>query len=260
MADVVLVGATKGGVGKTTTAVTLAAAAGWNNTPATLVDLDPQCSTTSWAIGRDAMYRLAVDDTVAGWARGGRVLHGPTTTPPPPGLPRTTHPFAGAPGVSVVASTRALRTTELVDLALDDVPGVVVVDCPPDMDMPVVRSLAPLVRCVVVPIAPEPACMPAVAEVIGWCFDNDRPDLADTMLVVLNMVGRTAVHQVCEHVIRQTHGDRVWGPTIARTTAVPEAELRREVVKRTSAPGKLFNALWLEVAARIHATTRRAAA
>lgn len=259
MADVVLSAATKGGVGKTTMAVTLAAAASWNNTPATLVDLDPQCSATCWAIGRDAMYRLAVEDTVAGWARGGRVLQGATATVPPCQLKRATHPFASVPGVCVVGATRAVRTTELVDLALDDLPGVVVVDCPPDMGSPLIRSLAPLVRCVVVPIAPEPACMPAVAEVIGWCFDNDRADLADAMLVVLNMVGRTAVHQVCEHVIRQTHGARVWGPTIARTTAVPEAELRREVVKKTSAPGKLFNALWAEVAARIQSTRRAAA-
>ncbi len=262
MADVVLVASVKGGQGKTTTAVTLAAASSsgvlQRATPTLVLDLDPQASATTWALGRERMYRLMPEDTVAAWARGGRVLHGATPVPLPP-TTCPTHPFRAVPGVHIVAACRTWRTTDLADLALATHDGLVVVDCPPDMDTPLVRSLAPYVRAVVVPVTPEPACIPSVGEVVGWCHDNERPELADTMLVVPTLVSRCAVHTVCESVIRQTYGDRVWAHTFARTVAVPEAELRGEVVKATSAPGKLYAALWRDVVERMEATRRWAA-
>lgn len=262
MADVVLVASVKGGVGKTTTAVTLAAASVSDvlhrATPTLVLDLDPQASATTWALGRDAMYRLMPEHTVAAWARGGRLYHNAHPVPLP-GVTCPTHPFRAVSGVHIVAACRTWRTTDLADLALDTHDGLVVVDCPPDMDTPLVRSLAPYVRAVVVPVTPEPACIPSVGEVVGWCVDNDRPELADTMLVVPTFVGRCAIHQVCESVIRQTYGERVWPQTFARTVAVPEAELRGEVVKAASAPGKLFAALWRDVVGRMEATRRWAA-
>lgn len=262
MADVVLVASVKGGQAKTTTAVSLAAASVSASfraeTPTLVLDLDVQASATTWALGRDRMYRLMPEDTVAAWARGGKLYHNAHPVPLP-GVTCPTHPFRAVPGVHIVAACRTWRTTELTDLALDTHDGLVVVDCPPDMDTPLVRSLAPYVRAVVVPVTPEPACVPSVGEVVGWCHDNDRPELAETMLVVFTLVGRCAIHTVCESMVRQTYGDRVWPQTFPRTVAVPEAELRGEVVKPTSAPGKLFAALWRDVADRMEATRRWAA-
>jgi chromosome partitioning protein len=59
---IVVVAGLKGGVGKTTTSVYLAALAGAGRRPVTLVDADPQASAAEWAEGSDdeRLQRVAV--------------------------------------------------------------------------------------------------------------------------------------------------------------------------------------------------------
>jgi len=257
MAMVVAVGAPKGGVGKTTVSVSLGAASVWNKVPALIVDLDGQASATTWAVGREAMQAVPLEETLYGWAAAGWVLHGTSRIPAGGELRCATLPFEGVPGLLVAASNRQFRVSDLEQLALDRFDGLVVLDCPPDLDIAALRSVAPLIDAVVVPIEPEAASLPAVPEMLGWAFDVGRADLAESTLVVLNKTQRTAVHQLCESVLRQQHGKKVWRRTIPKATAVPEAELRREVVGRTSPVGKLVAELLRDVVSR--ARMRRAA-
>lgn len=247
MAFVVAVCSAKGGVGKTTLAVSLAAAASWEKVPALVVDLDAQCSATSWAIGRERMQQLAIEETVATWATAGEVVHGVARKPVAAVLRCATLPFDHVPGVLVAASSREFRMAELTALELSRFEGVVVLDCPPDVDVPVLRGVAPVVNVVVTPIESEPAALAAVPEVAGWLWDVGRSDLVADQVVVLNRVQRTAVHQACEKVVREVHGAKVWRRVIPKATAVPEAEMRREVVGRATPTGKLFAELWRHV-------------
>jgi len=131
MRHVIAIANQKGGTGKTTTAVHLAAALGERGVPTLLVDLDPQANASTWLDATDDDGAALLD-----------ALTGDGTT-----LAELARP-SSAPGVDVVAASPALAHAER---ELAAVPGgdqalcrlleaapagrwpVVLVDCPPQL-------------------------------------------------------------------------------------------------------------------------------
>jgi chromosome partitioning protein len=149
----------KGGSGKTTTTVSLAAALAERGLRILVVDLDPQGSATTWLGARESPIGL-VEFSVGG-IRVSELVR--STTAPGvdiiPASPSLVPPGEESENRTGLAIVRAFRR-------LPDYWDLVLVDTPPTLGY---LSLAPLVACehVVIPVEAHALAMPGVASVMA---------------------------------------------------------------------------------------------
>ncbi len=215
----------KGGVGKTTVTLGLAAAAQRAGDPCLVVDLDPQGSA-GWAMGVEADdEHLSVGDVM----RTGdpKVARAATVT------------SGWGEGIDVLPSSRnlidregdgygadaALRLRSAVEPMLDDY-DVVLVDCAPSLG-PTTRSgltLADRVLLVVELSALSVRGAEAVLETVEdvWAELNPRLDVGGVIVNRAPAVSTEASRQ--EHELNRLMGKRaVWRPFIPQRTVLNEA-------------------------------------
>ena len=215
----------KGGVGKTTVTLGLAAAAQRAGDPCLVVDLDPQGSA-GWAMGVEADdEHLSVGDVM----RTGdpKVARAATVT------------SGWGEGIDVLPSSRnlidregdgygadaALRLRSAVEPMLDDY-DVVLVDCAPSLG-PTTRSgltLADRVLLVVELSALSVRGAEAVLETVEdvWAELNPRLDVGGVIVNRAPAVSSEAARQ--EHELNRLMGKRaVWRPFIPQRTVLNEA-------------------------------------
>jgi len=219
----------KGGVGKTTVALGLAAAASHRGARVLVVDLDPQANATSglgvWDPATTVDSALASDQPGAA-AR----LAVPSAWPVADGA------AAGAEPPAVVASTPALAARE-PQLANDPIGAqdrlqlaleghgydLVLIDCPPSLGLLTVNGLFAADRALVV-TEPGAWASDGVAQIqrtitrIAARRDG-RPALAG---IAVNRLGRTRDAKYWHQQLVQDYGDAVLGPVHLRA-AVAEA-------------------------------------
>jgi chromosome partitioning protein len=219
----------KGGVGKTTVALGLAAAASHRGASVLVVDLDPQANATSglgvWEPATTVDAALAADDpgsarrlaVRSAWAMD----HGAVPGAQPP---------------SVVASTPALAAREpqlandpigaqdRLQLALEDHGfDLVVIDCPPSLGLLTVNGLFAADRALVV-TEPGAWASDGVAQIqrtitrIAARRDG-RPAIAG---IAVNRLGRTRDAKYWHAQLIEDYGDQVMAPVHLRA-AVAEA-------------------------------------
>jgi chromosome partitioning protein len=210
----------KGGCGKTTTAVNVAAALGESGRRVLLLDLDPQGSASSW-VGpgpndeRDLFEAFVGTRMLADLAAPSR-----------------------AAGVDVIPASSWLVSAERtlqVDLALGAIRAVerlpqdwdfVLVDCPPALGY---LASAALCGCreVVLPVQPHGLDASAIEPVIEEMARIRRqlnPALVLTGIVVGRVSRTNHAHDVAAW-LRATHGSDVFEPTIRDSIRVPEAAM-----------------------------------
>lgn len=210
----------KGGCGKTTTAVGLAAALGESGRRVLVVDLDPQGSASSW-LGFGPTERRELFEAFLG-TRQLADLAGPTR----------------ATGVEIVPASSWLVTAERslqVDLALGAIRAMerlpaewdyVLVDCPPTLGY---LASAALCGCreAVVPVHPhglDASGIGPVLEEMGRIQRQLNPALVLTGIVV-GRVSRTNHARDVIAGLRARHGEAVFAPTIRDSIRVPEAAM-----------------------------------
>jgi chromosome partitioning protein len=263
---VLVVANQKGGVGKTTTAVNIAAALGLYGSRVLLVDLDPQ-GNASTALGVDhhegtpSMYDVLVRGTSVSQVRQSA-----------DGLPNVwcapaTIDLSGAE-VELVAMVaregrlrRALRE-HLDELAAAGDPGYdyVFVDCPPSLGLLTINALAAGAE-VFLPIQCEYYALEGVTQllrVIDLVRNQLNPDLTVSAVLLTMYDARTRLAAQVAAEVRGHFGDVTLKTSIPRSVRISEApsysqtvltydpgstgalsylEAARELAERSSTPG-----------------------
>ena len=243
----------KGGVGKTTTAVNLAAAMAFHGLEVLVIDLDPQ-GNASTALGIDhhadipSVYDVLIDgaamaDVVMTVAGVERLRCVPATID-----------LAGAEIelVSVVAREarlqKALRA-HLDGLADGTTYDYVLIDCPPSLGLLTVNALVGGDE-VLIPIQCEYYALEGLSQLlknIDMVRAHLNPALAVTTILLTMYDGRTRLAAQVADEVRQHFGDTVLKTTIPRSVRVSEAPSYGQTVM-TYDPGSSGALSYLEAA------------
>jgi chromosome partitioning protein len=221
-ATVLAIANQKGGVGKTTTSVSLAASMAEQGLRMLLIDFDPQGNASSGlglrATPEDAsIYDVLVDDRPI---RDAIV----STSQPRLDLVRATIDLAGAEVELVSAFSREHKLRRALDVVRTDYDAVII-DCPPSLGLLTVNAMT-AADGVIVPIQCEYFALEGLgalrknAELIR---EQLNPQLEMTGFVLTMMDSRTNLSQQVVEEVRSHFGDRVFDTRIPRSIRLAEA-------------------------------------
>jgi chromosome partitioning protein len=221
-AQILAVANQKGGVGKTTTAISLAAALALLGRRVLLVDLDPQGNTTG-GLGVD---KLALGRTVYDWLLGGAAFGE---------VARMTE----LSYLTLIPSNRDLVGTEvelvlserreyLLKAQLEPLRGdfdYVFVDCPPSLGLLTVNALT-AADGVLVPIQCEYFALEGVSQLLATverAKESLNPKLEITGIVATMWDERTNLSRQVLEEIRRFFGGKVFSTVVPRNVRLGEA-------------------------------------
>ena len=221
MATVYAIANQKGGVGKTTTAVNLAACVAEAGYETLLVDIDPQCNATiALGLGKDApqtLYDVLVNEvslaTVVVPTAIDRLALGPSG----PDLAGATVELPRLPGSEV-------RLRDALS-AIREHYAFTLLDCPPSLGPLTVNALVAADR-VIVPVQAEYFALEGLAgllDTLGLIQRELNPRLTVAGMLLTMYDGRTRLAQDVEREIRQHFPELVFDTVIPRNVRVGEA-------------------------------------
>jgi chromosome partitioning protein len=212
----------KGGVGKTTTAINLAACLALEGLRILLVDCDPQANTTSGLGFQRDDNRHSIYDVLVGDSQAVQVIL-PTEIELLWLLPGSKN-LIGANIELANADDRALRLRQAL-LPIQDRFDLVILDCPPALDLLTLNALA-AANTLIVPMQAEYFALEGISELIST-LERVRaafnPDVTIEGVLLTMYDDRTNLAQQVTQTLREYFRERLYVTVIPRNVRLAEA-------------------------------------
>ena len=245
----------KGGVGKTTITLGLAATAAMRGARVMVVDLDPQANATS-GLGVSGVVR-SVDDALASPQPGSiaqSIVYSAWERPPLRSIPRV------APSSPLMAQREMQLATDPVGAqdrlasALEGTEAdLTLIDCPPSLGLLTINALFAATHTMIV-TEPGAWASGGVDQILANLerVAARRNGLPELLGIAVNRLGRTRDAQYWHNELLATHGDDIL-PAVHQRAALTEAAAQSLPIHALTRPGAeeawaelatLYDAMW----------------